>query len=162
MQPVIYCAIFMCLVLSEGWLHEPRATHGIDTAYVICTGNCTQLQEAISTELRIPKVIVWTANLGTATDLPLYTRHIIEHGRSDHLQIPNRAALGCLLSHSEIWDQVALSGKTTAVFEEDATVGPESLDVLQTLLTDLGNRNYSVLMLTSGHLNNGGSWRHTR
>ena len=62
---------------------------------------------------------------GSNSSLPLYTRYLLEHGRSDQLQIGNRAMIGCLQSHIRVWHKIK---DWAYVFEEDTRLHENSLN----------------------------------
>ena len=100
------------------------------------------------------------ANNGTASvaTLPLYTRHLLRHGRSEHHQLGNTAAVGCLLSHADAWARAAQSGQTSIVFEEDTVVAPDSDFKLTQFIASMEPYQWDLVMLDTGHLNSGGPW----
>ena len=145
-----------------------KVPHTIRSAYVICMDDCTRLVNSVRENWFVPQVVTWEANRGEGyeSDLPLYTRHVMDTGRHDHMQIPNKAALGCLLSHAEIWEDVLRNGSFdhdddntfTLVLEQDAIITRENLGALSELWADVANESWSILMLESGHLNTEGTW----
>ena len=95
--------------------------------------------------LGLETVTIVLANNGSnATGLPLYTRHLIEIGRHDHMQIGNRPMVGCLLSHADVWAQVK---EWSYVFEEDVVLTEHARSLVAWLLTDVMDRPWSILML---------------
>ena len=90
--------------------------------------------------------------------LPLYTRHVLRHGRSEHHQLGNTAAVGCLFSHADAWARVAQSGEPSIVFEEDTVVAPDSDFKLTQFLASMEPFPWDLVMLDTGHLNSGGPW----
>ena len=91
-----------------------------------------------------------------AETLPLYTRHLLRHGRRDHMQIGNPEMLGCLLSHMAVWARAG--NETVAVFEEDAVLDRVSALRMGALLEDMTDVRWNLLMLESGHLGVRGAW----
>lgn len=159
-------AIKAALVLLA-WLCWPRPTgpvarHTIASAYVICTEPCDVQTDSIRRSLLIPSVQAVPAHRGDVdhATLPLYTRHIMRWGRHDHMQIPNPAAIGCLLSHADLWTVIANQTELVAVFEEDTVITPDSLTTLEELWHDVSNHSWSILMLDPGHINTEGPWQH--
>jgi hypothetical protein len=108
----------------------------------------------------VSNLTVVQASNGTEAglDLPLVTRHVIRRGRSDHVQIGNTAALGCLLSHQRVWAAVAAGTGPALVFEEDAQVSVDSDFKLARFLRyfESYGPGWDILMLDPGHLNIGG------
>lgn len=62
--------------------------------------------------------------------LPLYTRYQMDHGRADPMNIGTRGAVGCSLSHANVWsmilNQTQEQGESAYVFEEDAVIPSHS------------------------------------
>lgn len=152
----IAAVVWYCWPRQQG----PVARHTIASAYVICTEACDTQTESIRRSLLIPQVEKIEAHRGDVdhSTLPLYTRHIMRWGRHDHMQLPNAAAIGCLLSHADIWARIANQTELAAVFEEDAIVTQDSLTTLEELWHDVSNHTWSVLMLDPGHINTEGPW----
>jgi len=109
------------------------------------------LAEHISLHLSLQSVQVIVANTGIDAQLPLYTRFLIKHGRREHMQIGNRAMVGCLLSHVKIWRMI--SGRVY-VFEEDALIDDSSLQKVSQLLLEVPE--FSVLMLQARRFESSG------
>ena len=105
----------------------------------------------IKLHLSLQNVQVVVANNGMEATLPLYTQFLIKHGRREHVQIGNRAMVGCLLSHVNIWRMV--SG-WAYVFEEDALLDDNSLQRVSRLLRDVPE--FSVLMLQARRFESSG------
>jgi len=114
------------------------------------------LAERVRTHLLVQNVEVIIANNGTGAVLPLYTRHLIRHGRNEHMQIGNRAMVGCLLSHAEAWKRVST---WTYVFEEDALIEAGIAQKVSQLLKEVRWLDFSVLMLQGRRFEAGGSVR---
>ena len=124
----------------------------------------------------------------SSLSLPLYTRHVMRAGRADHMQLPNRAALGCLLSHAAVWARIverADQESWALVFEEDVVLpspsssssysyyaqhgaggggeGRALIRAADSLLAEIGSaaqQNWSLIMLDPPHLNTDRSyWR---
>jgi hypothetical protein len=74
---------------------------------------------------------------GDVTRLPLYTRHLMRHGRGSHMEIGNKEMVGCFRSHVAAWKLV--KGETL-VLEEDA--GEADLSIVER-----PPGNWSVLFL---------------
>lgn len=91
------------------------------------------------------------AQARTLDTLPLYTRHLINNGRHNHVQIGNFAMLGCLLSHVDVWKQV-VPGETVAVFEEDAFIDGVSAIRFEMLRNDMRGVTWDLVLLDKGHL----------
>ena len=110
----------------------------------------------------VASLTVVTANNGSESELglPLYIRYVLSHGRSEHSQIGNRAALGCLRSHMDVWARVVRSGVPSIVLEEDILVSSDSDFKLARFLEYFGPSGpaWDILMLDPGHLNTGGQW----
>ena len=85
----------------------------------------------------------------TTDDMPLYTRRLLQVGRSEHMQLGNAAMLGCLLSHMAIWEQIQ-EGETVAVFEEDAQFDEVAAARLRTLAADIHPHEWHMLILEAG------------
>jgi GR25 family glycosyltransferase involved in LPS biosynthesis len=103
------------------------------------------------------------ASLGHAKHMSLFTRHVIEQGaRSDHMQLGNWAAVGCLISHAEIWRRIVAGGVPAFVFEEDIVVTPGAAEGVNELVSSLAKlekddgKLWTLLSLDPGHLNSDG------
>lgn len=97
----------------------------------------------VQEHLQLRSVTVVAANTGEA-DLPLYTRHLVDEGRFDHMQIGNRPMVGCLLSHASVWAQV---DRWAYVFEDDTVLQPGSRALTLWLMSDVRGLPWSILML---------------
>lgn len=173
-------AVLVGLVVLTAWnvLLRPRmlfppsaptafaaaARHGLSDAFLISLVDrddmATRTAAALGRAI-VPNVTVVGAVDGAAIldeHMPLYTRHVIRAGRSDHMQIGNRAALGCLMSHGAVWRRIAASGAPALVFEEDVLVGPDSAALLAALLASVEHVPWGILMLDPGHVNVDGEW----
>ena len=110
---LLVCVLASMFLLTHLLISRPLPQtavrlHGVDRAYVISLrGDQSELTEAVARELHVPNVTLWPAvNASVAekeTPLPLYARYVLDHGRHDHFQLGSSAALGCLLSHMQVW-----------------------------------------------------------
>ena len=101
--------------------------------------------EHLRTQFDLDTITVVRANNGSnASDIPLYTRHLIERGRHDHMQIGNMPMIGCLLSHADVWRRVR---GWAFVFEEDVILQPHSRALTAWLLRDVRDLPWSIMML---------------
>ena len=91
--------------------------------------------------------------------LSIYTKYTLMTGRHDHMQISNSNALGCLLSHINIW-QMIKPNDIVAVVEEDGYFDEFSISRLEQLHEDMRNLQWDVLMLDSGQFISTGSWEY--
>ena len=136
------CKGILVLALASVCYASGTPSHAFIIALDAAWGE--QLAARISRHLSLQSVHVIVANNGTTASLPLYTRHLIAHGRHEHIQIGNRAMVGCLLSHVEAWRRVS---SWAYVFEEDALVEEGALQSVSQLLQEVMWVNFSVLML---------------
>ena len=74
------------------------------------------LSHGLASRVTVLQAINGSEALLRAETLPLYTRHLLRHGRRDHMQIGNPEMLGCLLSHMKAW-RLVRPGEVVAVFE---------------------------------------------
>ena len=74
------------------------------------------LSHGLASRVTVLQAINGSEALLRAEALPLYTRHLLRHGRRDHMQIGNPEMLGCLLSHMKAW-RLVRPGEVVAVFE---------------------------------------------
>lgn len=140
--------------------------HGIGTAYVIAVDPADGDRVAVSVRgvvapnVTVVRAVVPSAAAGDGAfaALPLYTRHVMRNGRSDHMQIGNRHALGCLMSHGHVWRRIVEANASAIVLEEDLVVGPDSARLLGALFASLENVTWGILMLDPGHVNVDGEW----
>lgn len=116
-----------------------------------------RVAEQIKAALKLREVTVVLGHNGTNVELPLYTRHLIDHGRNEHMQIGNRQMVGCLMSHVSIWRMIE---DWAYVFEEDAYVPEYGHALVSRLLRDLRGLKWSVLMLQERSGLCEGSWFH--
>jgi GR25 family glycosyltransferase involved in LPS biosynthesis len=98
----------------------------------------------VKAALRLSSTHVLQADNGTNHTLPLYTRHLIDHGRRDHLSIGNPQMVGCLMSHVAVWRQIS---DWAYVFEEDVVLQPGALAAVHQLLRDTQPHNWSIMIL---------------
>ena len=136
-------------------------TRAVIIALNVLDVHVMELRENVATyvtpEVQVFEAINGSHALALSTDtLPLYTRHLIDNGRQSHVQIGNYAMLGCLLSHVEVWKQVA-PGEIVAVFEEDAQIDGVSSYRLKLLEEDMRGVDWDVLKLDKGHLIDSGT-----
>ena len=159
MATAVGVAICLVLLLCPR-PYGPRLAHDIGRGFIICMEDCRELQIAIGASLEIGNVTAWKADRGeNASGLPLYAQHVIDWGRHDHMQIANRAALGCLRSHMGIWRHIAARGEgPVAVFEEDALIHGDSAALLAELWHDVRDEPWELLMLERGQIHASGKW----
>jgi len=123
-----------------------------------------ELLPDIKTYMEIDTIFIFPAINGSRAmqrdhhKLPLYTRYTMLMGRHDHMQIANPAALGCLLSHIEIWKQM-LPGEIIAIFEEDAYFNKDSTRRFRSLSQDMSSNPWDIIMLINGQFIATGSWK---
>jgi GR25 family glycosyltransferase involved in LPS biosynthesis len=103
-----------------------------------------ELARKVKKALGLREAHVILGSNGSNSSLPLYTRYLLEHGRSDQLQIGNRAMIGCLQSHIRVWHKIK---DWAYVFEEDTRLHDNSLTIVSTLLLDVRDKPWSVLFL---------------
>ena len=157
------------------WL-APPATR-VDEGYVIALDpeapHALQLAQEARLWLGVPSTRPWRAvNASAALArsvglLPLYTRLTMRIGRHEHMQIGRPAALGCLLSHMDLWARFlgnassSSSSRIMLVLEEDAWLDETSTQRLHMLLdSDLAHDEpWDILLLETGHINIGGAMR---
>ena len=163
---------FGCSLLALNWLLVIRAPEktkfsasvwNISHAFLITLSPQPELARMLQTTLNMPLVQMFQAlnSTNVAIDsLPLYTQHVIHHGRSDHMQIPNREALGCLLSHAALWKKITNQQAPAFIFEEDIMVADSTSVEMHELFVDMKSSPYEILMLDPGHLNTEGAWNH--
>jgi hypothetical protein len=82
------------------------------------------------------------------TELPLYTRYVLETGRHDVYQVGSPAMVGKYFSHVDVWRKMQ-EGDIFAVFEEDAHFSDAARNQLALLdrFIRLNGLSFSVLML---------------
>ena len=163
---------FGCSLLALNWLlvlHDPErrrfsaASWNISHAFLISLAPQPEPASLLQSTLNLPSVELFRAfnSTNVALDsLPLYTRHIINQGRSDHMQLPNREALACLLSHAALWSKIVDLQAPAFIFEEDILVTESTSTELEELFVDMKSLPYEILMLDPGHLNSEGVWNH--
>lgn len=119
--------------------------------FVLSLDNATgwQVAAALAAAFEIEEMQVVLGQPGNASELTLYGRHLLRHGRTDDLQIGNVNMLGCLAGHREVWARVE---QDSYVFEHDAVAASGALGTVRQALRDLEHEAWSVLMLqrTSG------------
>lgn len=125
-------------------LEQPVSTP--DVAYVIAMTKLSghRVAQQIRAALKLREVVVVLGHNGTNVSLPLYTRHLIDHGRHEHMQIGNRPMVGCLMSHAHVWRMIR---DWAYVFEEDAWVPDYGHALVSRLMLDLRGLPWSALML---------------
>jgi hypothetical protein len=135
--------------------------HGMEHAFVIAVDAddgdraASALRGVVAPNVTVARAVVVPPDDAA---VPLYTRHVMRSGRSDHMQIGNRAALGCLMSHGDVWRRIVEADAPAIVFEEDIVLGPDSARLLGALFASLENVSWGILMLDPGHLNVDGEW----
>ena len=135
----------------------------ISHAFLISLTPQTDLAQTIASTLGLQSITTFQAinSTNVALDaLPLYTRHIINHGRSDHMQLPNREALGCLLSHAALWRKIIELEAPAFIFEEDILADEYTNQELEILFQEMQFSPHEILMLDPGHLNTEGTWNY--
>ena len=151
---IVYFATIetMLPVFDEPMPYEPPEKTSV---YVISLSQPGRLLGEIKTYLKSDAKHVQAVNRSDTFQyrVPLYTLHTMEYGRHDHMQIGNREALGCLLSHVSVWRQFLNStDDSILVFEEDAIIDAKSASVLASIWSDLqAHVGWSVVMLEKGH-----------
>ena len=88
--------------------------------------------------LRVPAVDGGTVDIWSDDRVSLLARRNIATGeRRDHSELNTRGAIGCYLSHLEIWKRVLGEGRSYAiVFEDDAQVPIGTFAAIQRLLDE--------------------------
>ncbi len=92
----------------------------------------------------IEKMHVVIGHVGHVSRMPMYTRYVMQTGRTDDLQIGNLNMLGCIETHREVWARIS---NTSYVFEHDAKPNENSKRVVETMLRDTTVSAWSVLLL---------------
>ena len=138
-----------------------HCTPPLQRAYLIALGNATLLQRSLEHNLRLPRdsIHVWTAvnaTRATPDSVTLYAQHTIAHGRHDHMQLGSLPALGCLLSHMQVWQHMLTQPEDeVAIFEEDAWPREDAHMLVQGVRADAWRwaSNWTLLKLTTeaGH-----------
>jgi hypothetical protein len=115
-------------------------------AFVITMDNATGWKAAFGLQrgFEIESMQVVMGHVGNASGLPLYTRYVMDTGRTDDLQIGNLNMVGCLESHREVWTRVS---RTSYVFEHDATPSADALRTVRTVLRENAGSGWSVILL---------------
>ena len=160
------------------WLAPPAAR--VDEGYVIALDpeapHALQLAQEARLWLGVPstrpfRAVNASAALARSVGLlPLYTRLTMRIGRHEHMQIGRPAALGCLLSHMDLWarflrhnagDDDGKNSSIMLVLEEDAWLDETSTQRLHVLLdSDLAHDEpWDILLLETGHINIDGAMR---
>ena len=158
--------VWVVLTRRSGGLHaEHRVELNISAGFIIALDPPTvgALRDHVQTVLgvgdtRILHAINDTQALNAVgSDLPLYVQNLVRWGRHDHMQLYSGGSIGCLLSHMQVWRQVA---GVTLVLEEDAILDAISLKRLDQLLIDMKNITWDLLMLEGGHVGLTGVWKY--
>lgn len=87
---------------------------------------------------------ITTVNLST---LPLYTQYMMDNGRHFHMEISNKAMVGCFLSHVEIWKMV--KNESLIVLEEDAVLETEFDFHVELVINSVNDVEWDVIMLAA-------------
>ena len=167
-----WCVVLCLATLTPAVAPEAKGNESGLRAYIIALGNASELQASIQRSLRL-RAVVWPAVNGSNAlrqaqeNVTLYARHTLLHGRHDHMQLGSAGALGCLLSHMEIWRHMLTVPEEdpVAIFEEDAWPLPEGHLVVEGTLEDAARwaSNWSAIKLTreAGHsMVQQGAWVH--
>jgi GR25 family glycosyltransferase involved in LPS biosynthesis len=114
--------------------------------FVITMHNETghKVAEELKRAFGIQDMHVVMGRVGNYSNLTLYNRHLMRHGRTDGLQMSNVNMLGCLESHREVWTRVR---QDSYVFEDDAVPVKHALGIVKMLLNDSADRHWSVIHL---------------
>lgn len=129
---------------------QTRRIHAPTQGFVISMDNETgwKVGERLKRAFGITDMHVVLGRVGNYSELSLYNRHLMRHGRTDSLQINNLPMLGCLQSHREVWTRVQ---QDSYVFEDDAVPTEDALRIAKTLLLDMltghAVRPWSVIKL---------------
>ena len=117
-------------------------------AFVITMDNASGWQAALELQrgFEIENMQVLLGHVGNASGLPLYTRYVMDTGRTDDLQIGNVNMVGCLESHREVWARVS---RTSYVFEHDAKPSADGMRMVRKLLRDSTGSAWSVMKLSA-------------
>ena len=119
-----------------------------------------QVRTHITRDVEVFRAVNATLAMSLVVDtLPLYTRHLIAHGRQTHMQIGNAEMLACLLSHVQVWSGIK-PGETILVLEEDARIDHVSALRLEALAADLEGVKWDFVRVSSGQLIDTGGVEH--
>ncbi len=77
-----------------------------------------QAAKELQRVFEIEKMHVVIGHVGHVSRMPMYTRYVMQTGRTDDLQIGNLNMLGCIETHREVWARIS---NTSYVFEHDAS-----------------------------------------
>ena len=103
-----------------------------------------QAAKELQRAFEIEKMHVVIGHVGHVSRMPMYTRYVMQTGRTDDLQIGNLNMLGCIETHKEVWSRIS---NTSYVFEHDAKPNENSKRVVETMLRDTTLSAWSVILL---------------
>ena len=133
----ISVSIFALLVNMANWnmrkeklILATNLARGPTKGFVIAMDNETgwRVAEKLKQAFEIEEMQVIVGSAGKNSQLPLYNRYLMHHGRTDTLQIGNLNMLGCMQSHREVWSRIQ---QDSYIFEHDAKPAKNALQTVK-------------------------------